>query len=110
MNTNGARAEFYTVQHEIVRLGTTVCRIRRQLFEILIVDRGEWVVRGIPAPILFVPLKHGEINHPEELQDIRIEQFVTVIVLLRDKEPQLSTGEVDGLLRQGTLLFTGPVG
>ena len=56
------------------------------------------MVRRVPAPVLIVPLEHGEVGHPEELEILRVEQFVPVGELLRAVQAQLPAGQVDGLL------------
>ena len=55
-------------------------------------------MRGGPALLLVVPFKHRKIDHPEELHELGIEQFVALVVLLRGEQAQLAAGLEDGLL------------
>ena len=68
VNTNRARAQLHAVQHQVVGFRAAARRIGRQLFEILVVHRGEGMVRGVPAALLLVPFEHREIDHPQELE------------------------------------------
>src|SRR2546421_77101 len=50
--------------------------------DVLIVDRGEGMVRRHPAIILVVPLEHRKIHHPQELKILRVQQLVAVVELV----------------------------
>ena len=71
MNTNGARAEFGAVQHQVVRFGAAAGGVGGQLFDILVVHRRERMVRGVPALLFLVPFEHRKIDDPEELEILR---------------------------------------
>ena len=56
---------------------------------ILVQYRRERMVRRVPAVLLLVPFEHREIDHPQPLKILRVEQLVPVVVLLRHVQPQL---------------------
>ena len=55
-----------------------------QLFEILIVNGSERMVRRVPAALRFVPFEHRKINYPQKFEICRIEQLVPIVIFLRD--------------------------
>src|SRR5688572_18693170 len=64
VNTNRSRPELGTVKHQVVRFRTAARRIRGELFDIVVMNGCERMMRGIPAFFLFVPLEHRKIDHP----------------------------------------------
>jgi hypothetical protein len=55
--------------------GAYRARGRVELRNIFWVDPIERVMHGIPASIVYVPLEHGEIDHPSESRQIGISQL-----------------------------------
>src|SRR5581483_4081659 len=62
--------------------------------------RGEGMMRGIPTFIFLIPLEHRKVHDPQKLEHFRIEQLVTVVVLLRKLQTQLTACQQYGLIRQ----------
>ena len=98
MDTNRARAQLRSVQHQIVRFGAAMRRVCRQLVDILVVNRSERMVRRVPAAFFLIPLEHREIHHPQELEIPWVQQLVPVVVLLRGVQTQLAACLQNGLL------------
>src|SRR5262249_34616082 len=62
-------------------------------------DRGERMMRGIPAVFFLIPFEHRKIGHPKEVEALGIEQAVLVRVLLCGIKAELATRREDGFLR-----------
>ena len=103
MNTNGARAEFDAVQHHVVGFGAAARGIGGQLFQILVMNRSEGMMGGVPAVLFVVPFEHREIHHPEELEILGVEELVPVIIFLGGVQAKLSASLIERLF--GTLAF-----
>src|SRR5262249_41788015 len=68
------------------------------------------MMRGIPALLLFVPLEHRKIDHPEKLEVLRVEQLMPVRVFLCGVQAKLAAGQQDRFLRTLALELPGPSG
>src|SRR4029078_10714828 len=85
-NSNAAASDLTSVQHEIV--GARACAALIFLEQMAIAF--EWcrarMVPELVALLLWEPLEHRKVNHPEKRKRVRIEQAF----LLRDGQPQLT--------------------
>src|ERR1700678_187936 len=93
MNTNRARAQLGAVQYNVVSERAHRTRITLQLIHVLIVRRGERMVRRIPPALGLVPLEHGKIGDPEKSVicgcTLSLEKLVTACEFLCQRQPYL---------------------
>src|SRR6185437_4417119 len=59
------------------------------------------MVRGVPAFLRGIVLKHGEIRNPEHVETTLMKRVVTLSVLARQLHAKLSGCHVDGIVRAG---------
>ncbi len=78
VNTDGASAEFVAVEHEVVGIGADLGDVLLLVAEVpvqVLRFRGrEWMVHGIPAVLLLVPLKEREVHDPQRGEDLGVAQ------------------------------------
>ncbi len=66
------------------------------------------MVRGVPALLFFIPLKHREVGHPQEAEILGVEQLVAFVIFLPRLEAKLPGGQKHGIFRALSLGFGAP--
>ena len=66
MDTDGAAAEFDTIEYEVVMLTAHLLRIAIEERNIFNDWSREWVMRGNVATLLLIEEHERELGHPEE--------------------------------------------
>ena len=65
VNTHRAATQLPAIKHHVVGFGCAAARVGVHVVFVTVFGGGEGVVYGSPALLVFVKLKHGEINHPQ---------------------------------------------
>src|SRR5262249_60093842 len=87
MNTNRTASEFAPIEDQIVCFRAHSAQVAGlEFFQIFIDRRGERMVHGIPAFVLFVVLEHWKIYNPEQSVLALVDQTFTAA----DFEPDLA--------------------
>ena len=74
MDTDGAAADFGTVENHVICFSIHLARIAQEQRQVFVTRSGERMVHCNIAFFFLVVLKHREVNNPGEGQLIRINQ------------------------------------
>src|SRR5579883_87788 len=113
VNTNRSGAQFDSVQNQIVGFSAATGGIADEHIEVVVMNRSEGMMGGVPPVFFLVPLEHRKIRDPKEVEALRIEQAVLVRILLSGIKTELSAGRENGFFRaavDAAISFAGPSG
>ena len=74
VDTDAAAAQFHAVHHHVVGVGTDVAGVAVEQWYVFVFGFGEGVVHCVVALRLLVPLKHGEVYHPQRCKRVLVAQ------------------------------------
>ena len=70
-------AHLHTVADQVVGLGPHLPRFALQQWDVLRVCRSEWMVDGVPSPLVATPRQQREVCDEGVGQDVRVRQAQT---------------------------------
>src|SRR6185436_9151105 len=103
MNPYRSAADFPTVEHHVIGFCKRFAGLAIEQAVMTIHGAREWMMQGVPAFFLFIPVEHWKVDHPQrtpcfvritlfmsDLHTQRTERIVDYLGFVRTKENQIA--------------------